>query len=124
MKPESLRNVTAPGMDDHLLEPEDFEEPGHLSTDGAKVTMKARMALGLCDLSCSGRYAAARGRSPLGPEPAANAFADACATYITLPIIALSRLSVMRLNTAMWCSMVTRTLLVILSKRSRPAAFT
>jgi len=30
-----------PGMDDHLLKPEDFEQPGNLSTDAAKIIMKA-----------------------------------------------------------------------------------
>ena len=28
-------------MDDHLLKPEDFEQPGNLSTDAAKIIMKA-----------------------------------------------------------------------------------
>ena len=41
VKPESARNVAAPGMDDHLLKPEDFEQPGNLSLDAAKVIMKA-----------------------------------------------------------------------------------
>jgi len=41
LKPESLRQVATPGMDDHLLKLEDFEEPGHLSLDAAKIIMKA-----------------------------------------------------------------------------------
>ena len=41
IKPESLRNVATPGMDDHLLKPEDFEQPGNLSLDAAKIIMKA-----------------------------------------------------------------------------------
>ena len=41
LKPESVLNVATPGMDDHLLKPEDFEQPGHLSLDAAKIIMKA-----------------------------------------------------------------------------------
>ena len=37
VKPESPRNVATPGMDDHLLKLEDFEQPRHLSSDAAKV---------------------------------------------------------------------------------------
>ena len=37
----SLRKVATPGMDDHLLTPEDFETVGHLSLDAAKIIMKA-----------------------------------------------------------------------------------
>jgi len=41
VKPETLRKVATPGMDDHLMKPEDFEEPGFLSLDAAKIIMKA-----------------------------------------------------------------------------------
>ena len=41
IKPESLRKVATPGMDDHLLKPEDFEEHGHLAGDAATNIMKA-----------------------------------------------------------------------------------
>ena len=40
VKPETLRNVATPVMGDHLLKPEDFEQPGNLSTDAAKIIMK------------------------------------------------------------------------------------
>ena len=36
-----MRKVATPGLDDHLLKPEDFEQPGNLSTDAAKIIMKA-----------------------------------------------------------------------------------
>ena len=39
--PNTLRKVATPGMDDHLLKPEDFEQLGNLSTDAAKIIMKA-----------------------------------------------------------------------------------
>ena len=41
IKPETLRNVATPGMDDHLLKPTGFEQTGNLSLDTAKVIMKA-----------------------------------------------------------------------------------
>ena len=41
MHPNSIKNVATPGMDDHLLKPEDFEELGNLAKDAAKVIMKA-----------------------------------------------------------------------------------
>ena len=41
IKFESLRQVATHGMDDHFLKLEDFEEPGHLSLDAAKIIMKA-----------------------------------------------------------------------------------
>ena len=41
LTPESLRKVATPGMDDHLLKPEDFEQPGHLARDAATIIMKA-----------------------------------------------------------------------------------
>jgi hypothetical protein len=41
VKAESLRNVATPGLDDHQLKPEDFEEEGNLSKDAAKIIMKA-----------------------------------------------------------------------------------
>jgi len=40
VKPESLRKVATPGMDDHQLKPEDFEVEGLLSKDAAKIIMK------------------------------------------------------------------------------------
>jgi hypothetical protein len=41
VKPETLRQVATPGMDDHQLKPEDFETEGNLSKDAAKIIMKA-----------------------------------------------------------------------------------
>ena len=41
IKLETLRKVATPGMDDHLLKLEDFEQPGNLPTDAAKIIMKA-----------------------------------------------------------------------------------
>ena len=41
VKPESLRKVGTPSMDDHMFKPEDFEEPGYLAGDAAKIIMKA-----------------------------------------------------------------------------------
>ena len=39
--PESLRKGVTPGIDDHLPKPEDFKQPGNLSSDVAKIIMKA-----------------------------------------------------------------------------------
>ena len=41
IEPESLRKVDTPGMDDHLLKPEDFEQPGNLAGNAAKIIMQA-----------------------------------------------------------------------------------
>ena len=41
IKPETVRNVATPGIDDHLLKPEEFEQPGNLSLDAAEIIMKA-----------------------------------------------------------------------------------
>ena len=41
IKPDSLRNVATPGMDDHLLKREGFEEPGHMSLDAAKIIISS-----------------------------------------------------------------------------------
>ena len=38
---DTLREVATPGMDDHQLKPEDFEQEGYLSKDAAKIIMKA-----------------------------------------------------------------------------------
>ena len=41
VKPETLRKVATPGMDDHQLKPEDFELEGNLSKGAAKIIMTA-----------------------------------------------------------------------------------
>ena len=37
----TLKKVATPSLDDHQLNPEDFEQEGHLMKDAAKITMKA-----------------------------------------------------------------------------------
>ena len=41
VKPETLRKVATPGMDDHQLKPEGFQLEGNLYKDAAKIIMKA-----------------------------------------------------------------------------------
>ena len=36
-----MKKVATPSLDDHQLQPEDFEEEGHLAKDAAKIIMEA-----------------------------------------------------------------------------------
>ena len=57
IKPETPRKVATPGMDDHQLKPEDFEQDGYMSKDPVKTIMEAP---GLCALSYYGQPVVAR----------------------------------------------------------------
>ena len=58
----SLRKVATPGMDDHLLKPEDFETVGHLSLDAAKIIMKTCVVPASYALCFCGPFAQAHAR--------------------------------------------------------------
>ena len=76
MTPESLRKVATPGMYDHLVKPEDFEQPGHVSLDAAKIIMNAFCGARLVRFELLCLCAAALEKCPSGQEHVAKVSAD------------------------------------------------